>query len=1560
GLCNSANRSPVFVTAALDNTLVKVDFNNDGLFDYIDTNSDDYPENGVANDGTCATPVAPWNVPGLTNCVYRIDALQSLRVYDYTDYDNTGTRVQASKPVAMAYGQDTDQADGGDPILDTGYTVYPLSQRFLDPVLIVGKTASPTVVSGTTGGQATFTITVRSYAFAPLTSLTVTDLLPSGLAAANYVAGSTLVTYPDLSQSTADPSSAIDGATGRTRLNWALSPNTLGLDQTLTIAFRVSIPAGTARTFSNEAFATAIYAGRTFSAVGGADVVRTNISLTKLATDDGAPEPGDVVTYTLLARNNGGSAETTVGITDAIPAGTTFVTGSITTGAPFAGAYSAQQNAVVWTAASFASGTSATLTFQVRVNPDTDVGTVIPNRGIYESTQTPTFFSNETRTAVVGPLLTETKTIVGGVPSALHPLELVTFEIQVRNSGAGTATNLRTSDALALTNATYVAGTMQSSVNGAAFASLTDAADADGGTLSGTTVQLLLASLPPSGDVRFRFQARVNAATGGLVMNNQATVTADQVGTADTNLLQVPIVGNATVTGRVFLDANGNGLLDGGETGIPNVSVRVTDSTGVVQVAVTDATGAYSVVVPTVPTGSTALNVDETDPDMPPGAILTTANDPQTVTAVSGSTVASANVGYRLPPITVVKTSSGGGQALPGQTLSYTIQVTNNTGVTQTGVSVSDAVPAGTAFVSATVRSPAFRVTEYAVGATSCGGAAFTGATCDLTLNQALLPNYFAIVQGADGTGGDVQTTPDASYAGLTADPFATGGAGGLAASGAANRIRISRGAASPGGSSWQGVVSVVECLADCAGAGFRLVDARRIALGTGATPDPETGTATSATSWTDASRVVLFGASNGAGCDTVDPSANNFQVCALRLFPSGTNTVNWERRRLGGAGSYAAATTTVLTVQWGSAWTVQRRTITGTAGGNGADAAGEYDTAAIAAVSRARTWVWGSANSADNGIGDGPEGVLITLGDGATQNATETTLAAGSEYNLEKRVEAHALTHPDLVVDYRFKVDGDTALATVSVPVNAAGPQRMALVSNGCNGTGTAYARPVLAARYASATAVELSRRRTGQDFPAWVQGVDFSAIGSSAPAGAPPAIVQAADGYSLAPGATMTITYQVVVDASPPGAQASVVNTASVATTQNPGPFTSTATDALVRPRVDVEPNNAGYANAGTTITFTHVVKNTGNQDDAYALTVTGERGWRVDLIDPDTGVVIASDTNADGTWDAGTVSPSTGTLAPGGTKEYQVRVWVPAGAPAGIQDTVRLRATSGLSPTVWDDAKDEITVLSSTLGSVIVTPDNSGVVQAGSYTAYAHRVINNTAFADTFDLRAPGVTTGTGVDSSLGWTNRIYWDTNGDGVYTPGTDLQILNTAQLPPGGSQLIFVVVNAPGGTASGTREVSHLTAWSRRDISLFGAATDTSTVVTSPRHDLSGGGSRVVAPGDTAAFPGTIVNLGSTADRFEIGITPSNLFGPEGDGLVHPTQLWVDTDGDGVPDLQVTADNDGNGTWDVPPPGAWDSDADGQPDVPVGAASSFAYELRRPIALDQKVQRDFV
>jgi hypothetical protein len=529
-----------------------------------------------------------------------------------------------------------------------------------------------------------------------------------------------------------------------------------------------------------------------------------------------------------------------------------------------------------------------------------------------------------------------------------------------------------------------------------------------------------------------------------------------------------------------------------------------------------------------------------------------------------------------------------------------------------------------------------------------------------------------------------------------------------------------------------------------------------------------------------------------------------------------------------------------------------------------------------------------------------------------------------------------------------------------------------MALSYNSATRNDSTYPRSLFSARYYNNdTTIRLERRRSGgaTNFAAWVQGIDFAGVGSSqsvACANTPetcyepdtnPAVVSEPQ-YVIPAGSTLTLTYQAVVDANPSPSLAAIVNTATVSTAQNPTPRSRTISDALRNPRVDVEPNNAGYASAGQPIVFTHAVRNGGNQADSYALVVLGEaaRPWPVDLIDPDTGVVIATDNTGAGTWDSGT-PPNTGSLAPGAAKEYQLRVWVPDDATTGLQTTVRLRATSATIAATWDDAKDEITVLPATsFGNVVVTPDNSGVVQAGGFTAYAHRVVNVTGSADTFDLV---------VDSSRrlvdpAWRVTIHWDTNGDGVYTPAIDVPIQNTSQLPDGGSQLVFVVVSDHTGSAAGTRDVSHITATSRNDPTRFGAATDTSTVVRAQVHDLSGGGSRVVAPDDTAVHPGTIVNLGSTPDRFELSLTAASLFGPEGDGLPHPTELWVDSDADGVADVRAAADTNGDGSWDLAPVAAWDQDGDGVPDVPVAANGSFAYELRRKVNASQKVQRDFV
>jgi uncharacterized repeat protein (TIGR01451 family) len=1656
----------------------------------VDTFGDDLPA-PFAGTLTCADG-------------YLINALQSLRVYDHTDYDNTGTRIVASKRVAVAYGEDTDQATGPDPIQDTGYSVYPLNQDWLAPVLVLAKSVTPATVP-MAGGVASYLLTVQSFDFGPLANLAVWDCLPVGVPGSAYAPGTTLITYPNLSQGVNDPAVVPAPApgcpVGRDQLVWALSPDQLGLIQTLTVRYDINIPAGPVAQLRNEARADATFGGSMFSPSAVADIVRTDVQLVKSAADDGTPEPGDTIDYTLQIANIG-PAETNAVIIDPVPPDTTFLPGSIISSGPFAGIYDSAQNAVVWTAAVFPTSGPFSLGYTVTVNLGVAQGTRITNVANYESDQTPNFPSNEVVTTIVSPALVASKT---ADLALLHPNETVTFSVFVRNAGAATATNVQILDDIPA-NTTYVAGSMQWQRNAGVFTSLTDAADVDAGTLVGAQLRFLLSSLAPNEDLTFRFQVQVDPGTGGSFVNNQATVSATSITPFDTNLVQIPIVGDADVTGHVFLDLDGNGAQNPGEPNIANVDVVLTSAGGMTQTVTTDANGNYLATVdvaggcpyrddadalayngtngntnwsPTpwfetsddgVPTSgdvqvvveplgvfgnsfrlngdpvsntralsrpadltgvtgaalsfdyrrvsleatdivsievsyngggtfatlanlgngadatwqsqsltldagqlptnqlvirfrtnnfnffndefyfdnvricdpTVTADVDETDPDFPGGATLTTANDPQTVVAVAGGTVATAAVGYQPPNITFTKSSDAvANQVSPGQTLTYTLTMTNNTGVTQTGVSVADAVPTGTSYVPGSSQvslpgSDSMRVTEYFIAPGTFGGTVF-----DLTLNQALASDYFVVLEGSAGagTGAGGDRIPAVNYARVTQDPSGTGD---LGTSAGANVIRIERGAVQD---SWVGVVKVVECLGNCSSAGFSLLDVQVVAHGAG-NPAPLTGTDTSGTTWSDINQVMLMGGFNGPGCLTTDTGLLDHKLCHVRFAPTGTDTINWSRDQTGSA-FFLPATSTVMVVEWGSEWTVQRRRIQGNSGADGANAAGAYDTAAISPVARADTWVWGTGFTTGASVGEAGEGILLTLGDGVTQNATESTLAAGSEFGNDKDFEVYAITHPSLAVDYEFKADGDNGALTVDVGVSAATADRMALVTNGLGGTGNDYPRSILSSRYFADTTARIERRRSGATFPAWVQGIDFSGLQAPpviAPGNAPPGLVIPADGYTLGPGQTLVVTFQVLV-ASPlaPGIT-QIVNTGTFQSDQE-GPINASVTDDVVRVGVIVEPNNAGFTTPGSTITYSHNVLNTGGLADSFDITLSSERGWVVELLDPDTGVVIATDSNGDGVWDGG-VTVNTGTLAPGGVIDYEVRIRVPGGTPPDTQDTTRLTAASDRNPAVVGVGTDETTVLDpADIGPIILIPDQSGVVDPGGSVVYPHRVFNNTGLTDTFDLVA--------TPTLPGWTATFYFDNNGDGVYTPGVDIAITNTAVLPDGGSQLLFVVVTAPPGAMPGDADVANLAAISRNDTDLLDTASDTTTVLIATSHDLAGGGTFLVNGGATAVFPGTLFNLGEASDVFDLDIGPSTVV----DAFSHPTQLWVDTNDDGSADTMIAEDLDGDGVWDTVDP-AWDSNLNGEPDVPVAAGGSLAYELRRAVDVNQTPVRD--
>ncbi len=408
-----------------------------------------------------------------------------------------------------------------------------------------------------------------------------------------------------------------------------------------------------------------------------------------------------------------------------------------------------------------------------------------------------------------------------------------------------------------------------------------------------------------------------------------------------------------------------------------------------------------------------------------------------------------------------------------------TTDITVNTG------SVAPVIPVALAGMTRIIdgsTSSAFRVTEYYIPSNT-----FTGTNYELTLDQDLAAQHLVLIRGS--ASGNVTRGADTSYARVVGLP--AGINRNLGISTGPNKIELQRFTAT---GSWSGVVTVIESLADNSSSGFQVRDILEVT-----TNNTDTiGTATSGTAWSNINQVALFGGAFGAGSEVqfVDTQARKYTSGWSRWYPTGANTINWERFDGGGRG-LATATHTVYVIEWGTQWNIQHTAVTKTTGGNGANQVAQYTTGAIAPVTRANTWVWGTGYSTDDGIGDGAEGILVTLGDGVNQNTTENTVALGGEYADSATFDIYTFTHPDLAVDYRFKPDGDSSLTQVDVATDPATMgYRFSWATNGQNGTGNAYTRPIFNARYTTDTNISLERGRRGQAFPAWIQGIDFVGI--------------------------------------------------------------------------------------------------------------------------------------------------------------------------------------------------------------------------------------------------------------------------------------------------------------------------------------------------------------------------------------------------------------------------------------------------------------------------------
>ncbi len=463
----SDNGSPIWVTPLADETTFYVDYS---------------PLDGTADE------------------TFTLDVLEQRRIFD-PDNDNTGTHVWATAKFAIAWGEDPGTADIADPYLDLGVATLPLLQRWLDPVLTVDKTASPTILPPS-GGRVTFTLDVQGYE-AYLTDLEITDTLPLHW---HYVPSSTRVNGVSWNR---------DPTQNGQNLNWDLSIN-LALTQSLTLLFQAEITDTAGITTSiNQANAVGKdqYSAALFSPTDQATVYLSDLNLVKSVSQEQAGI-GETLLYTLTFTNtNPTTPMTGVSIYDTVPIQhVTFKTASD------GGVYAPASGTISWTLGTLTPRASGQVTFTAAINDFVQDGTTIENIGYIQNGQVHAG-SNTARTIVRAP---EVHLYKSG-PSVTLPGETITYTLAYQNVGGSQASGVVISDSIPLFTR-YLPGSLAIDT-GSGWEPLSDGVGDDQGAFISPTLVIRPGVDPGQiapgerGQIRFSVEIDPDPPAGSLILN---------------------------------------------------------------------------------------------------------------------------------------------------------------------------------------------------------------------------------------------------------------------------------------------------------------------------------------------------------------------------------------------------------------------------------------------------------------------------------------------------------------------------------------------------------------------------------------------------------------------------------------------------------------------------------------------------------------------------------------------------------------------------------------------------------------------------------------------------------------------------------------------------------------------------------------------------------------------------------------------------------------------------------------------------------------------------------
>jgi len=359
-------------------------------------------------------------IPATNTIVWEIDALPAGLTQLTFQVEVLDGAEDEIRNKALVYG-----FGGGDTAEETNEVVHPVEDTDPGAARIEAEKYAASSAPVSLGDTIQYFIALENTGTLPAPLTQVYDEIPAGT---SLVPGSIL--------GGGAPNSALN------RVEWDVED--LAPGETVTLGFTVEVITAQAGEIVN----TAMAGGEATNTVTH-EVLSPALYAEKSADKPGTADlrPGDTLTYTITVYNNTDADMTGIPVLDVIPAGTSYVNGSANQG----GMYTEAGNKLEWLI-DIAAQSSEELTFQVTVN---DIGSgevTITNRALYGEAEAtiPDIFTNAvTHTAranITG--LEAEKSAVPGIDHIFAPGETITYTIEVTNTGNVTLLNVKIEDAI--------------------------------------------------------------------------------------------------------------------------------------------------------------------------------------------------------------------------------------------------------------------------------------------------------------------------------------------------------------------------------------------------------------------------------------------------------------------------------------------------------------------------------------------------------------------------------------------------------------------------------------------------------------------------------------------------------------------------------------------------------------------------------------------------------------------------------------------------------------------------------------------------------------------------------------------------------------------------------------------------------------------------------------------------------------------------------------------------------------------------------------------------------